>query len=452
MHLLIGVDCIEGGPQRETNFGVFSPIDNCIEYKSFGHNPCDSGFVIGEFFEDEDVDIKLVSDIKDEKYIYPICVRNFAHSLGIHIGDKIDNNTSFLDFIPDKVLVDIKSGQAKLLLWYGYEEQSINSDSLFRLYSNFKDKLSEKEIPIENVIYSDANILLKNESDIDDIKLVVCNYCTNTFYRYNNIHKNNLYHGSYTKSIKNRKLWENSKDKIRSKYFLCYNRLPKSHRAVTVLSLYKNSNLDKGIVSFPNYGMSSWDSVEEEKQYLKREHYWYFLKDDKVIEEYEKYSDGLIEKLPLQLDKDFQICHSITHFNINHYLDTYFTICTESHCEDRGESGNALAFTEKTLKPIMNFHPFILVANAGSLEYLKRYGFKTFSPFIDESYDNIDDRGYRFLAIEKEINKLCSKPIEEIHEWYWSIEKILKHNYYHFYNEFAPKQKQKFLKGILNEK
>ena len=230
---------------------------------------------------------------------------------------------------------------------------------------------------------------------------------------------------------------------------ICYNRLPKPHRALTVLSLYKNNNLDKGIVSFPNYGMSSWDAVEEEKHYLKKEHYRYFLKEDwKVIEEYEKYSDGLIEKLPLQLDKDFQICHSITHFNINHYLDTYFTICTESHCEDRGESGNALAFTEKTLKPIMNFHPFILVANAGSLEYLKRYGFKTFSPFINESYDNIDDTEQRFLAIEKEINKLCNKPIEEIHEWYWSIEKILKHNYYHFYNEFAPKERQRFLNEI----
>ena len=88
------------------------------------------------------------------------------------------------------------------------------------------------------------------------------------------------------------------------------------------------------------------------------------------------------------------------------------------------------------------------MANAGSLEYLKRYGFKTFSPFIDESYDNIDDTGQRFLAIEKEINKLCSKPIEEIHEWYWSIEKILKHNYYHFYNEFAPKERQRFLNEI----
>ena len=104
--LIIGVDKFhDSGPPRETKHGRFTPIDNCIEYKSFEYNPCDSGFVIGEFFEDEDVDIRLVSDIKDDKYIYPICVRNFAHSLGIHIWEKIDNNTSFLDFIPDKVLV-----------------------------------------------------------------------------------------------------------------------------------------------------------------------------------------------------------------------------------------------------------------------------------------------------------------------------------------------------------
>jgi hypothetical protein len=112
------------------------------------------------------------------------------------------------------------------------------------------------------------------------------------------------------------------------------------------------------------------------------------------------------------------------------------------------KSGNALAFTEKTWKPIMNLHPFILVANKGSLKHLKEYGFKTFEPFIDESYDDIDDVGQRILAIEKEINKLCSKPIEEIHEWYWSIEDILKHNYYHFYNDFAPRERKRFLNEI----
>ena len=135
--LIIGVDKFhDSGPPRETKHGKFTPIDNCIEYKSFGYNPCDSGFVIGEFFEYEDVDIKLVSDIKDEKYIYPICVRNFAHSLGIEIWSKEDLNTSFLDYIPDITLYHFRNNQAKLLIYYGYEEDSIHGDSLFRLYND----------------------------------------------------------------------------------------------------------------------------------------------------------------------------------------------------------------------------------------------------------------------------------------------------------------------------
>ena len=448
--LIIGVDKFhDNGPPRETKHGRFTPIDNCIEYKSFGYNPCDSGFVIGEFFEYEDVDIKLVSDIKDEKYIYPICVRNFAHSLGIEIWSKEDLNTSFLDYIPDITLYHFRNNQAKLLIYYGYEEDSIHGDSLFRLYNDLLKKLLEKNIPIKNVIYSDANVLLNEESNIDDIKLVVSNYCTNTVNRYNNEHKNNLYHGSHTKSIKNRKKWEDSRNRIRDKYFLCYNRLPKSHRALTVLSLNINGNLDKGIVSFPDYGMSSWDVVEKEEYYLKSNHYRHILNNNEIINRYEKSSYTLKDKLPLILDKtDFTICHSVIINVISHYLDTYFTICTESHFENREESGNAIGFTEKTLKPITNFHPFIYVGNANSLKNLKKYGFKTFHPFIDESYDEIDDTGERFLAIEKEINKLCSKPIEEIHEWYWSIKDVLKHNYYHFYTSFVIKERERFLNEI----
>ena len=40
------------------------------------------------------------------------------------------------------------------------------------------------------------------------------------------------------------------------------------------------------------------------------------------------------------------------------------------------------------------------------------------------------------------LKKLC-EPIEEIHEWYWSIEDRLKHNYYHFYNKYSRKQRNK---------
>ena len=389
--LTIGVDKFsDEGPPRVTTQGRFTPIDNCIEYKSFDYFPCDSGFVIGEYFENENVDIKSVSDITNENYVYPVCVRNFAHSLGIEIWSEKNIGTSFLDYIPTITLDHLRQGQAKLLVYYGYEEDSIHGDSLFRLYGEFTKKLLEKKIPKENVIYSDANVILNEESDIDDIKMVVSNYCTNTVDRYNNQHKNNLYHGSHTKSIKNRQMWEDSVDTIRNKYFLCYNRLPKSHRALIVLSLDINNNLDKGIVSFPDYGMSSWDVVEVEEDYLKSNHYGYLINDTDITDTLEKHADNLKKKLPLVLDKkDFTICHSVIDNIVPHYLDTYFTICTESHFESREESGNAIGFTEKTWKPILNFHPFIYVGNTGSLKKLKEYGFKTFEPFIDESYDGM---------------------------------------------------------------
>jgi hypothetical protein len=447
--VLIGVDSFSpSGPPRTTKVGKFTPIDNCIEYEAFGNKPCDSGFVIGEFFENEDVDIRLSSDIKKENYIYPVCVREFCTSLGIDMWNNVDLNTSFLDFIPKKTLDDIKSGLAKLLVYYGYEENDINGDSLFRFHDDFVRKLNDKKVPLENVIYSDGNIILHQESDIDDIKMVVSNYCLNSFYRYAQEHKKNLYHTSHEKSNQNRQKWENTRKRIRNKHFMCYNRIPKPHRALIVLSLFQNNNLDKGYVSFPDFGMSSWDVVVDKSDYIRRKHYDWLIQDEKTLEEFDSVGKKLTEYLPLELDKGFDICHSITHFNLDHYLDSYFVIVTESHCTNTMKSGNALAFTEKTWKPIMNLHPFILVANKHSLKHLRNYGFKTFSPFIDESYDDIDDVGERILAIQNEVDRLCKLPIKQLHDWYWSIEDILKHNYYHFHEKFADSERKRFLDEI----
>mgnify|MGYP003674186407 FL=1 len=47
--------------------------------------------------------------------------------------------------------------------------------------------------------------------------------------------------------------------------------------------------------------------------------------------------------------------------------------------------------------------------------------------------------------IENEIIKLCNKPIQEIHDWYWSIEDVIKYNYYHFYETFVPNMKLKMI-------
>ena len=78
---------------------------------------------------------------------------------------------------------------------------------------------------------------------------------------------------------------------------------------------------------------------------------------------------------------------------------------------------------------------------------LKKLGFKTFHPYIDESYDKEVNANKRFSMIETEIDKLCSMSKQEIHDWYWSMEEVYKHNYNHLHNVFYPTQ----IKGFFDE-
>ena len=65
--------------------------------------------------------------------------------------------------------------------------------------------------------------------------------------------------------------------------------------------------------------------------------------------------------------------------------------------------------SEKTLKPIGHSHPFIIFGSVGTLKELKRMGFKTFEPFIDERYDLETNMQKRIDLIFAEIFKLVSK-------------------------------------------
>ena len=74
-----------------------------------------------------------------------------------------------------------------------------------------------------------------------------------------------------------------------------------------------------------------------------------------------------------------------------------------------------------------HLHPFVHVLE-NTLSELKKLGFKTFEPFINEDYDNeVDDRK-RMDMIYKEISKINKLSIEEIQEWYYSIYDKLIYN------------------------
>jgi hypothetical protein len=63
--------------------------------------------------------------------------------------------------------------------------------------------------------------------------------------------------------------------------------------------------------------------------------------------------------------------------------------------------------TEKTLKPLVNFHPLILFGNPGGLRMVRDYGFVTFENVIDESYDEELDPRCRFDRAYSEFERLC---------------------------------------------
>jgi hypothetical protein len=96
--------------------------------------------------------------------------------------------------------------------------------------------------------------------------------------------------------------------------------------------------------------------------------------------------------------------------------------------------GQRLHITEKTFKAIALEMPFVLIAPAGSLEYMREYGFQTFSHVFDESYDQeINDirRVERVVQLLKDLDNLSVKERQQIHR---ACLPIVEHNYNHFYN------------------
>ena len=91
-------------------------------------------------------------------------------------------------------------------------------------------------------------------------------------------------------------------------------------------------------------------------------------------------------------------------------------------------------FSEKIYKCLALKHPFVLVSTYGSLSELRKRGYKTFSPYIDESYDDIKDDDSRLTMITNEINRLCKLSPEEWIQFTSSIKEIVDHNFIHFSN------------------
>lgn len=208
----------------------------------------------------------------------------------------------------------------------------------------------------------------------------------------------------------------------RSKKYTCLNRVLRLHR-IKLLDRLLSENLvnDDCYYSFCNPQQEDGGLTE-------------ILKSLEVQNSISiKNNLDFIRTLKLTFDDRTQLAE-IKDQDIHLYTESYFSLVTETIFDDVETYKNCVFLTEKTFKPIMMLQPFIIVANMGTLAALRERGYKTFSPYIDETYDTIEDGEDRILAISNEVKRLCNQTDSEWLEWCTNIKPIVEYNQRHLFN------------------
>jgi hypothetical protein len=207
---------------------------------------------------------------------------------------------------------------------------------------------------------------------------------------------------------------------VRSKKFICFNRTMRPHRYALAYIALKLNLLDNNIMSFLNKGNDDILAIQKE---LKK----FNLKNDTAT-----YAERIYNLIPYEIDTQHLSSVAKNGFSIENskkiwYTDTYVHIISETTFLE----AKSLFISEKTWRPVTNLQPFIMVSSPGMLKKLRGLGFKTFHPFIDESYDLESNDSIRLQMIHDEIEKLNNMSLQEIHDWYYSIKDVLLHNQQH---------------------
>tara|TARA_B100000287_G_C20632492_1_gene780388 strand:- start:551 stop:1603 length:1053 start_codon:yes stop_codon:yes gene_type:complete len=205
----------------------------------------------------------------------------------------------------------------------------------------------------------------------------------------------------------------------RPKKFLCLNKVPHPHRVELKEFLELENFKDKGWYSFGEWWTDDWENLD-------------------VLGGY-------------QSDHQFGS-------NLGLYLTSYFSIWTETLYD--GENIHSVKLTNKIFMSMLNMHPFFIVGQPKTLEYLRNAGFKTFNNFWNEDYDNEFKSEFRMNKIKHELRRILSKSNDTIHKEFFGHEwdgdrnkiynsemfKILKHNYL-----FLPKHIENERNKVIEE-
>jgi hypothetical protein len=329
---------------------------------------------------------------------------------------------NLIELLPDRLKEKIKNGTAMVHI-----DQSLEGFPLieqhFNYYKGFHQYFKLYDLPASSFIFSTGNMIERivynnwcDENNITDRMIII----PAMFWAQMTAH--NGFFNQYAEQNINSLTFDEQieyKSQNHIVLFNCLNRVLRDHRTA-FLALLNYYNL-------VNENKISHDVFKQQfsQRIILRGYKFHPAFDETNVRD-------IFKKLPLILDTDkFEINQAQT-FLKTVYLETWVPVVTETFFHEL--SNLTIFFSEKTFKPMRAMTPFILVGANGSLKELKKQGFKTFSDFWDESYDNIEAHDDRLIAICELLTELNKKTKEEWLEIYKQMRPILEHNMDHLVN------------------
>jgi|TARA_X000001036_G_scaffold311084_1_gene289801 hypothetical protein len=232
-----------------------------------------------------------------------------------------------------------------------------------------------------------------------------------------------------------------SKDIV--KKFWCGNWKYAPHRHL--IASYLAGNFDSS-----DYHLS-W--IYSSSQSILRNNVWFDITNlpnyDSILEGAQKLDLIAPSTMGIELTDALDINDPAPDLHINTNPVEYYN---ESFCAIVNETRFAQAtgiLTEKIMNPMINCKPFIMVGPPGNLEYMRKWGFQTFSDYWDESYDIEECHHKRLAKIFELINWLGNMSIEELRELYEKMLPTVMFNQVHILDLQEKLLQEPITKNIL---
>ena len=233
-------------------------------------------------------------------------------------------------------------------------------------------------------------------------------------------------------------------NELREKKYINFNRVPRTHRSVLFAELSRRGLLQDSYTSFDTCFNESREKGTLE-DFVERQYDVKFDTSENkemVRNEFGKVWDQLPLVINRTVERDNPV--DIQMEDAKYFKNSYFSVVSETcfytvpdvnDLSNYTNYWNGVFFSEKLFKPLVYKHPFVLVGTYKSLEKLHQLGYKTFHPYIDETYDSVEDDNTRLKMIADLVERLYNMNDDDMLYFMKKVKPIIEHNFNHFLSD-----------------